>query len=55
MFLVMSSSKECDELYEAIMKLWPSARQHEGTLTEVMYQWQTGEISNYDYLMILNL
>ncbi len=55
MFLALTSRQERDQLYTAILKLVPKAGQHEGTLTEVTHQWQTGQLSNYDYLMILNL
>ena len=55
MFLVLASLKERNELYEAILSIQPSAGQHEGTLMELTHQWQTGTLSNYDYLMHLNL
>ena len=55
MFLVLASSKERNELYEAVVSIQPTAEQQDGHLLELTHQWQTGTISNYDYLMKLNL
>lgn len=54
MFLVLASSKERNELYEAVVSIQPTAEQQDGHLLELTHQWQTGTISNYDYLMKLN-
>ena len=55
MFLVLGSTKERNELFEGILSIQPSAGQQEGRLLELTHQWQTGTLSNYDYLMTLNL
>lgn len=55
MFLVLASGRERNELCEAVLSIQPKARQHEGHLLELTHQWQTGALSNYDYLMELNL
>jgi hypothetical protein len=55
MFLVFASTKQRNELCEAVLSIQPKARQQEGHLLELTHQWQTGALSNYDYLMELNL
>lgn len=55
MFLVLASAKQRNELYDAILSIQPKAAQQEGYLLEWTHQWQTGALSNYDYLMTLNL
>lgn len=55
MFLVLASTKQRNELYEAILSMQPKAGQQRGYLLELTHQWQTGTLTNYDYLMKLNL
>ena len=55
LFLVLAAPKERNELYEAILSIQPKAGQQEGHLLELTHKWQTGTISNYEYLMKLNL
>lgn len=55
MFLVLASTRERNELYEAILSIQPTAGQQKSHLIELTHRWQTGALSNYDYLMTLNL
>ena len=55
MFLVLASTKERNNLYDSILSIQPKAVQQDGHLLELTHQWQTGVISNYDYLIGLNL
>lgn len=55
MFLVLASTKQRNELYKAIISIQPKAGQQDGHLLELTHRWQTGAISNFDYLMELNL
>ena len=54
MFLVLASTKERNELFDAMLSIQPNAGQQKGHLLELTRQWQTGALSNYDYLMTLN-
>ena len=54
-FLVLYSVQERNVLYDHITKLYPSVRFGESELTEMTHLWQTRKMSNFDYLMLLNL
>ena len=55
MFLILASPRERNQLYEAVISIQPKAAKRDGTLMQLTHQWQTGTLSNYDYLMTLNL
>lgn len=55
MFLVLGSTKDRNSLSDAILSIQPKAGLQAGHLMELTYQWQIGALSNYDYLMTLNL
>ena len=55
LFLVVHSVPERNALFERIVKLQPSAQFGENELVEMTHLWQTRHISNFDYLMLLNL
>ena len=54
-FLVLRSVQERNVLFDHIMRLHPSAKFGENELVEMTHLWQTRHISNFDYLMLLNL
>ena len=54
-FLVLRSVQERNVLFDHIIRLHPSAKFGENELVEMTHLWQTRHISNFDYLMLLNL
>ena len=54
-FLVFYSVQERNLMYEHIIKLHPSSSFGESGLMDMTYLWQTRKMSNFDYLMLLNL
>uniref|UniRef100_A0A1X7SRC9 Uncharacterized protein n=1 Tax=Amphimedon queenslandica TaxID=400682 RepID=A0A1X7SRC9_AMPQE len=53
-FLVLSSTSKRNSLYDKLVGVKGVSLQVPD-LTDATQKWQTGEISNYDYLMFLNL
>ena len=49
------SVQERNLMYDHIIKLHPSGMFEESELVEMTYLWQTKQMSNFDYLMLLNL
>ena len=54
MFLVLPSPRERNTLYDRLLTLKPSIRLSDEELGRLTHRWQLGELSNYDYLMMLN-
>ena len=54
MFLVLPSPRERNILYDNLLKFKPSVRLSDEELGRLTHCWQIGELSNYDYLMMLN-
>ena len=54
MFLVLSSPLDRNKLYNELIKRRPEAQLSDRALTGLTREWQTGQMSNYDYLMMLN-
>ena len=54
LFLALPSHSERNALYDRIL-FQPSTRLELLSLEEATHQWQAGDMSNYDYLMLLNL
>uniref|UniRef100_A0A1X7TA39 Uncharacterized protein n=1 Tax=Amphimedon queenslandica TaxID=400682 RepID=A0A1X7TA39_AMPQE len=52
-FLVLSSTSKRNSLYDKLVGVRGVSLQVPD-LTDATQKWQTGEISNYDYLMFLN-
>uniref|UniRef100_A0A1X7T6F7 Uncharacterized protein n=1 Tax=Amphimedon queenslandica TaxID=400682 RepID=A0A1X7T6F7_AMPQE len=53
-FLVLSSTSKRNSLYDKLVGVRGVSLQVPD-LTDATQKWQTGELSNYDYLMFLNL
>ena len=53
MFLVLETTSERNALYDKILQQ-PSVHLETIRLDDLLHQWQTREISNYTYLMLLN-
>lgn len=54
MFLTFPSTSKRNLLYDQLISL-PAVKLEKMDLAEVTQKWQTGEVSNFDYLMFLNL
>ena len=54
-FLVLHTVQERNALFDEIIKLQPRALFGETELLEMTHLWQTRQMSNFDYLMLLNL
>ncbi len=54
MFLVLPSPRERNILYDKLIGQRPEAQLSDRALTGLTREWQTGQMSNYDYLMMLN-
>ena len=54
MFLVLPSPRERNRLHEAIMAQ-PQVSLSQDSLEEATLNWLRGDMSNYQYLMLLNL
>lgn len=54
MFLVLSSSRERNNLYKAILDQ-PRVNLNQDSLEEATLSWLRGDMTNYQYLMLLNL
>ena len=51
---MLSSTSNRNTLYEKLVGL-PEVTLEQVELEELTHKWQLGELSNYDYLMYLNL
>ena len=54
MFLVLPSSRERNWLYDAILAQ-PQVHLNQDSLEEATLSWMRGDMTNYQYLMLLNL
>jgi factor associated with neutral sphingomyelinase activation len=54
LFLVLSSPSKRNLLYDKIIDI-PDVKLEQIDLLDVTQKWQNGDISNYEYLMYLNL
>ena len=54
MFLVLLSAQERNRLYECILTQ-PKVSLNQDSLEDATLKWLEGEMSNYQYLMLLNL
>jgi hypothetical protein len=54
-YLTFSSQKDRDNVYEAIMKYLPASCITDSTdIGHYTYEWARGQMSNFDYLSIVN-
>ena len=54
LFLVLSSTSNRNTLFDKLVGL-PEVQLEQIDLVDITQKWQSGEVSNYDYLMCLNL
>lgn len=54
MFLVLPSLRERNRLHEAILAQ-PQVKLNQDSLEKATLDWLRGDMSNYQYLMLLNL
>ena len=54
LFLVLSSTLNRNTMFDKLVNL-PEVKLETMELEELTQKWQSGELSNYDYLMSLNL